>query len=486
MKRKLVSILALLLGLSLCLAGCGNTPENTSASSEAGKTGTNADTTAPADDAGGPTAQDFYRYLKDEVLEERTGGKGTAGMQSVKHLAETQPHELKLNEGNFCEVMSFDNSLIGVISAVVADLDGDGMLEMAVISASEIDALYSIFADALYSEADYSTDDENRRCFHLYAAYYDCKDGEIFFDNVHSPGAFVDLPMTGWGYMAVGLEKLDDAYYLYARTYSEDLSTYGPGYSVVTSVPGQLPDYVSAVPAYGLSEAAANKLIHRDEPYDFSDTTVYDRLAAMKRAEASTSGLDREEEAFEQALDGGLLCFFNVAHPEWGGKRLVHTITDYTNLRHYLENDAADWEPPALPEGGAREAPSGPAALTELAGAIGGAAGVELRPREAVEQDGAWNQSFDGQDSSLTLRWSAQLGRPSFAGLYSAGETPTQEWYALKDAILDDPAFGLSAEETAPLKGQVSWSDHAAGVTVGDYTCMIGQAMSASFMLSLD
>lgn len=492
MKKKLTGIAALLLCLALCLTGCGeiSTPKKDREREETADREDEAETEREpggAEDAGLPSAADYYRYLRDEVLEDFRGGEGVAGELSARHLAEVEPHEMKLSEGNFCEVMRLNNALLGVISAVVEDFDGDGVLEMLTIRATVLDGLYSIFSDALYTEADFSTEDVNRRVFHLYAELYDYRDGEICLDNFHSPGPVAELSLNGWGYMAAGLEKLDDGYYLYTSVYSEDLSTYGPSYGMVTGVSGQRPDYISAVPAYGLSEAEANLLFRREEIYDYSDTTIHDRFLAIGTAEHATDNLDRDADVFAEALGGGLLCFFNVAHPDWGGKTLIHTTTDYTGLRHYLKNDAADWEPLELPRGGKREVSEGPEAILEFAGEIGAAAGVELRPREPAEDNGVWRQSFGAQDCELTVGWSVSENRLVSAGVSSSQETPTEEWYAIKDAILEHPVFGWSGGEADFLKGGVkNWAEYINGVTVGDYTCVLGAVVNAFFSVSIN
>lgn len=484
MKKKLTGATALLLCLALCLTGCSlkRAPKDTDGREGTGGQEEEAEAgkmPEGADDTGLPSAADYYRYLQDEVLEEFSGG----GILSTRHLAELGPHEMALSEGNFSEVMSFNNHLTGVISAVVEDFDGDGVLEMLVLRVVEADALYSIFSDVLYPGNGYDGGyNANRRVFQMYAELYDYARGGIYRDFSRTAA---ELSLNGWGYMAAGLEKLDDGYYLYTSVYSEDLSTYGPRYSMVVGVSGRRPDYISAVSAYGLSEAEANLLFHRDEIYDYSDTTVHDRLSAMGRAENATSNLDRDAEAFAAALDGGLLCFFNVAHPDWGGSALVQTTTDYTNLRHYLENGAADWAPPELPRGGEREVPEGPEAILEFATEIGAAAGVVLRPGEPAEDGGVWRQSFGGLDCEMTVGWSTAENRPVSAGVSSSQEIPTEEWYAIKDAILDHPAFGWDNGETDFLKGEVGWMDYFDGVAVGDYTCVIGAVANAFFTVRL-
>ena len=487
MKKKLTGITALLLCLALCLTGCGVTraSKDTDGREESGESRDKAETGKKPDgedDTDLPAAADYYRYLQDEVLEEFSGG----GILSSKHLAEVEPHEMTLHMGNFSEVMSFNNHLTGVISAVVEDFDGDGVLEMLTIRASEADALYSIFSDALYTEADFKAAngyDHNRRVFQLYAELYVFKDGEICQDSSRT---VAELSLGGWGYMAVGIEKLDDGYYLYSSVYSEDLSTYGPSYSMIMSVSGQRPDYISNVAAYGLSEAEANQLFHRDGIYNYNDTTIRDRLAAMGAAEGATGNLDRDAEVFAEALGGGLLCFFNVAHPDWGGSVLIHTTTDYTNLRHYLENGAADWVPYPIPRGGERAVADGPEGMPEFAAEIGAAAGVEFRPGEPAEDNGVWRQSFGAQDCELTVSWSVSENRLVGAGVSSSQEIPTEEWYALKDAVLDHPVFCWNDGEADFLKGKVSWMDYFNGVTVGDYTCVVGAVTNAFFRVSLN
>ena len=473
MKKKLISMTAFLLCLALCLTGCG---KGNGAETET-RPGGSVPETRPGSGEGAdlPSAADYYRYLKDEVLEEFSGeGHLTGG-----HLAEVEPHEMQLNKGNFNEVMRRNNRLLGVISAVVEDFDGDGILEMLVIRATQTKERYSMFSAVT------GTEDSDRCVITMYASFYDCEGGKIRLDDARSPRGIAELSLSGWGYMAVGLERLDNGYYLYTSTYSENLSTYGPRYSTVASVTGQRPGYVSGVAALGLSEAEANQLFGRDEVYDYSDTTIHDRLAAMGKAEGATNNLDREEEVFADALGGGLLCFFNVAHPEWGGNTIVHTTTDYTDLRHYLNNDAADWTPHPIPQGGSREVPKGPDAILEFAGDLEAATGVELRSKEPSEANGVWSQRFDGQDCDLTVSWDVSKNRLVEVSLYSSQEIPTEEWYLLKDAILDHPNFGWSNGEADFLKGRVSWNDYFNGVTVGDYSCAVGAVMNAFFRVSL-
>lgn len=170
MKKKFISITAFLLCLALCLTGCGKGPEAKDTKAPEGGAETE---TGPGGGEGTdlPTAADYYRYLRDEVLEEFSGeGHLTSG-----HLAEVEPHEMQLDKGNFNEVMMRNNRMLGVISAVVEDFDGDGVLEMLVIRATQTKERYSMFS----TEADAGREDDDRSVITMYASFYDCEGGKI-------------------------------------------------------------------------------------------------------------------------------------------------------------------------------------------------------------------------------------------------------------------------------------------------------------------
>lgn len=485
-------IFALLICL-LLLTGCGhisagdrNAPDNTSAGADQndpdGKTGVSS---APDDDPEEdfPTAADYYRFLKTEYAEKEQEAAEKGYLLSFKP-APTEAVEISIYKGDFMDKLSWNADLYGTISAIVEDFDGDGGLEMFVVGIDDVSVMDTRFGKVLYDEG--AAYDPENRCFELTLRYYDETNGEI--TRIESNCVpFATLPMDGWGHMVVGMEKLDEQYVLYTYVYSENMSTYGPNYFEVINVPGGLEKYISAVSAYGLSEAEANKLIYRDEVWDISSTTLHDTYRTIVKVDGAQSNLDPAEEAYRDALGDGLVCFVNVAFPEWGGDKAVYTLTDYTNFSHYLENDAADWSAVKIPQGGKREtpeAPEMPSGLTAFISGIETAAGISFTSKGTEEENGIITVSLATAHNFLTVRWDAALDVPASIGWAANDTDTTQEWFDGKDAILSSPVFGWADGEADRLKGKVSWSDYAAGITIGNYSCLIGNVVGAGMSIT--
>ena len=487
MKKK-AKILAFIFCLSLLLFGCGSQVETDSSEApknsdvtERDNSGNESDITQPSavmPDSDYPTAADYFRFLKAEYAErEKEVSEEGHTLLSFKPAA-TEPVEIEIDEGDFMDKFSFNMDLLGTISAVVEDFDEDGGLEMLTVGINEMSVMDSRFRKVLYDE-EAAYDPENR-CFNLSLRYYDEKDGEV---SCRYDIGFAMMPMSGWGHMAVGMEKLDDQYELYVYVYSEDMSTYGPSYFEVIDVPGEIEKYITAVPQYGLSEAEANELILRNSVWDISSTTLYDTYQTISKLDGTQSNLDPEEEAYRDVLGEGLLCFINVAYPEWGGDKVVYTLTDYTNFSHYLETEAEGWSAIEIPQGGERQAPESPAGLDEFVSGIETATGITFTEGGSDEENGVISSKLTTADNSLTIKWDTAQNVPVFLGWYANDTNTTQEWFDIKDAILSSPVFGWNEGDADMLKGQVSWTDYAGNVTIGDYSCGIANVVGASLQI---
>lgn len=467
-------MLASILCLSLLLSGYG--PKAEADSSKASTSPDITDTAAP--DGGYPTAADYYRFLKAEYAEwkETAPDKGYT-LISFKP-ATTGPIEIDIDEGDFMDKFAWNMDLLGTISAVVEDFDGDGGLEMLTVGINERSVMDSRFGKALYDEG--AAYDPENRCFNLSLHYYDEKDGAI--SCAYNVG-FAMLPMSGWGHMVVGMENLDGQYELYTYVYSEDMSTYGPSYFEVIDVPGDIEKYITAVPQYGLSEAEANELILRNTVWDISSTTLYDTYQTISKLDGTQSNLDPAEEAYRDVLGEGLLCFINVAYPEWGGDKVVYTLTDYTGFSRYLETAAEGWSAIAIPQGGARQAPEAPAGLDDFISSIEAATGATFTSSGSSEENGILSSDFATANNRLAVKWDTAQNVPVSIGWYANDTNTTQEWFDVKDAILSSPVFGWNEGDADMLKGQVSWTDYAGNVTIGGYSCGIVNVVGASLQI---
>lgn len=485
--KKSGRILAFILCLSLLLPGCGSqTATPTGRNNQGGNTSAapeNSERTEqnmPPSSAGlagyDLTAADYYRFLKVEYAErEKEVTEKGHTLRSFKP-ATTEPVEIDIYEGDFMDQLSWNEDLYGTISAVVEDFDTDGGLEMLVIGINERSVMDSRFGEVLYDEG--AAYDPENRCFYLSLRYYDERDGAISCS--YSVG-FAMLPMSGWGHMVVGMEKLDEQYELYTYVYSENMSTYGPSYFEVIDVPGDIEKYISAVPQYGLSEVEANKLIFQDKVWEISSTTLYDTFQRISRIDGAQNNLDPEEEAYRDALGEGLLCFINVAYPEWGGDKVVYTLTDYTNFSHYLGTEAEGWSAIEIPQGGARQTPEAPAGLgDDFVSNIEAATGITFTSKGSAEENGIITSKLATADNSLTIKWDTGKNVPVFIGWYANDTNTTQEWFDVKDAILSSPVFGWENGDADMLKGQVSWNAYAGNITIGDYSCGIANVVGAS------
>lgn len=482
MMKTTLKVIVFLICLSLLLTGCGSKPVgggNVHPGADRNNPGNETGMPSASDDKTGedfPTAADYYRFLKAEYAEKENEASEKGSLLSFKP-ATTEAVEISIYKGDFMDKLSWNVDLYGTISAIVEDFNGDGGLEMLVIGIDDVSVMDTRFGKILYDEG--AAYDPENRCFELTLRYYDERNGEITrIESNCIP--FATMPMDGWGHMVVGMEKLDDQYELYAYVYSENMSTYGPNYFEVINVPGSLEKYISAVPAYGLSEAEANKLIYQDEVWDISSTTLYDTYRTISKVDGTQSNLDPAEEAYRDALGNGLLCFINVAYPEWGGDKAVYTLTDYTNFSHYLKNDAEDWSAVEIPQGGKRETPETPFGLDEFISEIETAAGISFTSKGTEEENGIITSRLATDYNSLTIKWDTALNVPASIGWYANDENTTQEWFDGKDAILSSPVFGWADGETDMLKGEVSWTAYAGNITIGDYSCGIGNVVGAS------
>lgn len=475
-KRMLAACLAAL----LLLAGCGGAkapeaaaaPQGPAAAADSAPDA--ADTAAATED--GVTAADYFRFLKEEFAQREAEAKEKGTLLSYKP-AVTEPVELEIYEGDFMDELSWNVDLYGTISAVVEDFDADGGLEMLTVGINDVSVMDTPFDEIFYDEG--AAYDPENRCFELVLHYYDEKNGAVTRVESHCI-PFAMMPMDGWGHLLVGMEKLGDRYELYTYVYSENMSTYGPNYLEVIDVPGNMPKYITAVSEWGISEAEANELLDRDEVWDIASTTLFDTYQTIQKVDGAQSNLDPDEEAYRDALGSGLLCFVNVAYPEWGGRKAVYTLTDYTNFRQYLDTEAADWAPIDIPQGGEREAPETLAGLDGFVADIEAAAGVTFADKGTEEEDGILKTTLATDDNRLSISWDTAQNIPVSVGWYANGSNTTQEWFTVKDVILSHPVFGWQAGDTDMLKGEVSWNAYAGNVTVGDYSCGIANVVGAS------
>ncbi|MCD7750117.1 MAG: hypothetical protein LUH42_08730 [Oscillospiraceae bacterium] len=415
-----------------------------------------------------PTAADYYDYMQSVILAEYD-------------LVTTDPVEITLDGGKNFEEPLWTQGETGIIGAEIHDYDGDGSLEMAAFYLANYMRLDTYFASWLYdTETGVDIDDElYERAFVIHVLYYDAKDGEI---SRSSYDQYMILPTDGWGNISIGLEKVGDDYYLFGHMYSENQATYGPTYTLVAQLGGRgtFTYEYATVPYWNRTQTEMNELLGIVEPLQIQTLSLYDVLESC-----DTSGA----EAFYDSVEERALCYFDIEYTDWDGYDVSETVTDYTNLRHYLETGGQDWTERALPEGYEREVSDASADMIAFVEEIDAAAGTTFAADGVNildDTDGIYYATFDSDTLTLTLYWDSEAGRPTDIRISEQENSiGTGVWYAAKDAMLQSEVFGFTAEEIAPLLGQVGWTDYTMGVSVGDYTCMIYLTIEAGIWLYL-
>ncbi|MCD7845742.1 MAG: hypothetical protein LUG57_07835 [Oscillospiraceae bacterium] len=476
--KSIKRLLALLLAAALLVCGgCAKTEDEpeTAAVSETMSAETAAQETAepetaetPEPEADFPTAADYYDYLQSDVMTEYS-------------LVTTDPVEITLDGGKNFEEALWVQGETGIIGAEIHDYDGDGSLEMIVLYLSNYMRLDTYFASWLYdTETGVDIDDElYERAFVVHVLYYDAKDGEI---SQSSSDQYMILPTDGWGNISIGLEKVGDDYYLFGHMYSENMSTYGPTYTLVAQLGGRgsFTYEYATVPYWNRTQAEMNELLGIVEPLQIQTLSLYDVLESSDTSSA---------EAFYDSVGERALCYVDIDYSDWGGSDVTEIVTDYTNLRHYLETGGQDWTERELPEGYEREVSDASADMVAFVEEIDAAAGTTFAAdgvNVLDDTDGIYHAAFESDTLSLDLYWDSEAGRPTDIRISEQENSiGTGVWYAAKDAMLQSDVFGFTAEEIAPLLGQVGWTDYTMGVSVGDYTCMIYLTVEAGIWLYL-
>ncbi len=464
MKKTIALILYMLFFVTM--TGCSNTAPDGSASDDV-ISGMDTDNPTSGDTLSGMdkpasgstiTAADYYHYLKENIVSK---------------------HELTPEEP--IDITSFDNSgrgrtmraslanevKTGTVSADVRDYDNDGELEMLVLRLINILKLDTCFAPYCFDDPANAQVDVDDRAVELYITYLDTKDGKIYERSTQNFTVFL---LDGWGSLYAGLEKIGDQYYLFSTVYSENMSSYGPAYTVVAQIGGAqgciAPEYASKISSMGISQQQAEQMFGAFSPINL-DTLSISELGVPENP---------SYEECQERLGNRLLCFFALDYPEWGGERIIEKVTDCTNLRHYLENGASDWKQSELPEGYEKEAPSVSSGLTDIISELDQAAETAFSKDELMlkeNEDGSVSTKVNHDQLVLSLTWDTSADHLQEIMLKTDGGLEDGVWYSVKDALLKLSAFGFTESEIAPLLGEVSFNNYVNGVTVGGYTVQV-------------
>ena len=114
---------------------------------------------------------------------------------------------------------------------------------------------------------------------------------------------------------------------------------------------------------------------------------------------------------------------------------------------------------------------------------IEAAAGVSLPyKREFTDQRYGLFIEYHSGKNRVAVCWDEERNAPSCIYLNSANFDPTDQWFKIKDAILEHPVFDWEADKVSALKGKISVM-YSKELFVGSYRCYIGQVVNAAMIV---
>ena len=111
------------------------------------------------------------------------------------------------------------------------------------------------------------------------------------------------------------------------------------------------------------------------------------------------------------------------------------------------------------------------------------AAGVSLPyKREFTDQRYGLFIEYHSGKNRVAVCWDEERNAPSCIYLNSANFDPTDQWFKIKDAILEHPVFDWEADKVSALKGKINVM-YSKEVFAGSYRCYIGQVSNAAMIV---
>ena len=448
MKKIIKSITALLLCV-VFLCACGaQTPEN------------NEKTDSPSSDVSienSPvSAADYYRYLNDVFIPKEK-------LASVNQIAVSVPHSWDIDRAGGT----------GLASVLIDDFNGDGVLEMLTVEVEDI-SIMDTFWNKVYFE-DGAAYDSEKRCLRLLLRHYIYENDQIIENSI---GVINMLHGGCWGKIVLGVEKIGTDFYVFSKMTSENIMTYGPSMYTVTRISGNSlsPRYTAPI-QFGRADRSnyldlmglENTI--RPDTLSLSDLTIPSYTASVSD--------------IRQSLGNRLLCVVDVDSPN-GTEDLTYQLTDYTHLRENLKDNGANWERIPLPEGYTITLSEDPSGVADLISRVEASTGSSFTRDNVNEEGDMYDVTFVSEaGNQLMITFNTASNKLISAGLIAVHSSPDEEWYRVKDALLQNE-FGLSASEQSILLGdQISWTEYLNGITLGQYQFRVFAITNATFRATL-
>ena len=464
MKKLLSLILALLLIVSL-LAGCssGLNEDNDRDDDETENTTAypTAEPTEPVD-AEAEQRQLLYEYLQATLIPEI----GLADLSAISWTHASTRGGVDDNPQHL-----IDNGRGGILSAVVRDFDLNGNQDMVIFCMNILP--YNETWSPIYTR--------DNPVYNISMSLYELQGNDVTLsDTYHS---LMHLDGSSWGHISIRMELMEKGIYICSHSYAEDFSTYGESPTTIFHVENGkfIFDYISGI-HYGQSSIDTNpNLLMNTTDLEYQDYTIYNM---PKSAVDTDPNGDPEENRWIY------LGTFELT--DWSTSTMCYTGTDYTGLRIILEQGLDAFPHAPLPQGGLiPEDPSIQLALNlaqPIADYVAEQTGCVFIDTDTSYSSYSNTASIRFETAEYTIfavTYDAAAQRISSIGLSSNDYPVPQEWFDMKDALLQYSEFGLISSELSPFLGKkISYNNHMNGTEITGATITILQITDTLFSIS--
>ncbi len=314
MKKSIIlifAVLSLLWGLFAC-ANDNNVLKENETVLETTASSLESETVSEGDESA--YFENFYEYINDYLLKnERLATVDELIFPLDVSSAHTYPSEVDSAGGT------------GLVSAFFEDINKDGEPEMITVNTEKKSIPESMFKEYMRGRDDWN-------CLELCVRIFACEGEEI---SEISKASATLIPQSGEGYMALGIEKVEKEYYIFAKTYwNVFVGAKGEKHFSVLKINENCEASLVYMDGYTHMDEFLDQLGIK-EPIEIRETT----LAGI----ANDIENIKDASAFETALGQKLICHVNIDQ-SINEDILSYKLTDYTHLREYLSDNGASYE----------------------------------------------------------------------------------------------------------------------------------------------
>lgn len=411
-----------------------------------------------------PEDEGYYDYLRDTLLPEL--GAATLEEKTLP-LPSADSNHWETNAG----------TVAGVLSADVRDYDGDGVRDMLVILLTECPMGETALGRLMYGEAD--------PCLAAEMRLYTCTGGAVALSD--TVRAVTEMEGASWGPMLVSLLEIDGVPYIRGTSSMEDQTTYGAAPTALYHVENGkfVFDWMGGRIGWGQSSYKGD--VNADAGAQGNKLTV-------EQEQCFTGSLNA---LFQSETDGGTaylaegFSMLSAVTMNLNRNAIVYRAKDYTQLSEILERGEETVKAERTPAPTPTPAPEYSGAEAEIAAvleAVTASTGIELELiSEHVNEQTHMVQYAAPEGSILSLCYVLETGKPSSIGVYAKGGDVTQEWIALKDAVLDAECLGFDPDKVEKFHGDCGFrfgSPEDAGADGA--TVLVGNAVACTMLAQWD